>query len=134
MILGCLALLGCEQRSSNYENLMDIPPDRWETFAKSLPIDDRLDLHIEIMESRHNPPHTIESAFQGDAVETYKLIVRRILEGDENRYYIPVIYEIDRDEDFSICRMDDRKVVQEFLWRNATSAVPPDKRAEFYYC
>lgn len=135
--VGALAigLVGCEKASPEYERIDKIPYAEWNTFARRLPLNQRLDLHIEIMErSGHNPPMTISESFSDAPQETYALIRNRIEAGAESRYYIPVLYEINRQDNFSICDQEDRKIVQDYLWRFATNAVRPEERANFYTC
>lgn len=111
-----------------------MPPSEWAAFASSLPLEQRLDLHVEVQGSSHNPPHTIIEAFNEEPLKTYEALVERIRAGDANRHYLGVYYEIDRSASFSICEQPDRKIVQNYLWSIATDAVRPEQRADFYRC
>ena len=133
MILG---LISCYNRgSSEYEHIEDLPHPEWENYARTLPLEQRLDLHKEIMErSGHNPLMTISGAFNNQTERTYRLIVDRLVAGDRSRHYVRVLYEINRQDDFEICDQPDREIVQTYLWDLATDAVPPDRRPDFYRC
>ena len=127
-------LVGCNSQSEDYETLRELPPDEWVAFASSLPIERRLDLHIEVQSSSHNPPHTIVDAFNQDPQKAYQSLVGRIRSGDTNRHYARVVFEIERSPSFSICEQPDRQIVQNYLWKIATNAVRPEDRPDFYRC
>lgn len=127
-------LAACHSRSEDYNRLQELPADEWVAFASSLPIERRLDLHVEVEGSSHNPPHTITAAFYREPLGTYRALVARIQAGDTSFYYMGVLYEINRSPSFSICEQKDRQIVQGYLWSNATGAVNPDHRPEFFRC
>lgn len=128
------ALAACHNRSEDYERLRETPPDEWVTFASSLPIEQRLDLHLKVQRSSHNPPHRITEAFSEEPLKTYRALVERIQAGDANHHYLGVLFELDRSPSFSICEQPDRKIVQDYLWGIATGAVRPEHRPNFYRC
>lgn len=128
-------LVGCDRGSSEYEKIEALPHSEWANYARTLALEQRLNLHKEIMErSGHNPLVTISGAFNKEPEMTYDIIVNRLKSGDRSRYYINVLYEINRQENFDICNQPDRKIVQRYLWDLATDAVPPSRRADFYRC
>lgn len=128
-------LSSCDRGSSNYQHIKTRPPDQWNSYAATLPVDRRLTLHKEIMErSGHNPLNTISESFGADPQETYANIVKRLKAGDRSRFYLPVIYAINRSPNFKICDQSDRRVVQRFLWDHATDAVKREHRSDFYRC
>ncbi len=129
-----VALAACHSRSEDYETLRELPPNEWAAFASSLPIERRLDLHVEVERSSHNPPHAITEAFSEEPLRTYQTLVERIRAGDTNRHYMGVLYEIERSPSFSICEQPDRQIIQDYLWGIATDAVRPEHRAKFYRC
>lgn len=129
------SLSGCDRGSSNYQHIKALPSDQWNSYAATLPVDRRLTLHKEIMErSGHNPLNTISESFGADPQETYADIVKRLKAGDRSRFYLHVIYAIDRSPAFSVCEQPDRRVVQQFLRDNMTDAVKPEHRSDFYRC
>lgn len=135
MSLVLVGLAGCDRGTPAYRNIKHLPYSEWDRYAASLPIEESLDLQKEIRErSGHNPQMTIEGSFSSRPVETYKSIVRRIKSGDTSRYYLGVIYEINRSPNFRICSQPDRAVVQSYL---ATMiGYPGEKRNQpnFYTC
>lgn len=136
LVVAILSLAGCGDRGSpEYQHIKELPYSEWESYAQALPLEERLDLHGEILErSGHNPLMTISGAFDDEPQETYDAIVRRIGAGDISRSYVRILYEINRQDDFAICDQPNRKVVQDYLWNMATDAVQPKDRADFYTC
>lgn len=133
--LAAFGLVGCDRGSSEYQHIDDLPYSQWESYAQTLPLEERLDLHNEIMErSGHNPLMTISGSFSDDPQKTYDAIVSRIDSGDTSRSYVRILYEINRQGDFAICGQPNRKAVQGYLWDMATDAVQPKDRADFYTC
>ena len=111
-----VGLVACEQESLAYRHIKDLPLSKWESYSLTLPVEERLNLQKEIMErSGHNPQMTIEGAFSKQPDETYKAIVRRLKNNDRSRYYLSVLYEINRSPNFKICSQPDRKIVQTYL-------------------
>lgn len=134
-MLAVAALAGCSRGTSEYRHIEDLPYSEWVSYAETLPLGTRLNLHKEILNrDGPNPKMTIISAFDSVPYETYHEITRRIADGDDSRYYLSVLYEINRSEHFSICAQSDRRVVQRYLWRIATNAVQPEHRPDFYRC
>ena len=84
--------------------------------------------------SGHNPLNTISESFGADPQETYADIVKRLKAGDRSRFYLPVIYAINRSPAFRFCEQPDRRVIQQFLKDNMTDAVKPEHRPDFYRC
>lgn len=136
LVLVALAgLAGCDRGSPAYRHIKDLPYSQWDRYAASLSVEQRLDLHKEIMErSGHNPQMTIEASFSAQPVETYKSIVNRIRHGDKNRYYLGVIYEINRSPGFKVCSQLDRAIVQSYL--SGLGGYPDQEqyRPDFYNC
>lgn len=133
--LTIVGLAGCERGSPQYQRIEELPHSQWISYAESLPLDQRLSLHKEIMErSSHNPVMTISEAFDDEPKNTYDLIVKRLKGGDKNRHYLLILYEINRQKDFKICNQEDRRIVQNYLWRISTDAVEPGNRVNFYTC
>jgi hypothetical protein len=130
-----IVLGGCSKPSEEYAAIKAIPGEQWDAYAKRLPIGKRLDLHEEIM-SRDgpNPTRTIIGSFSDNPQSIYAEIVRRIQSENDSRYLVPILYEINRNVGFDICEMNDRKIVQNYLSKNATEAVAPMDRPEFYRC
>lgn len=128
------ALAGCDHGSPEYTHIRNLPYAQWNRYASTLPVEKRLNLHKEIMRSGHNPQMTIVSSFVDRPQETYQSLVRRITAGDNSRYYLPVIFEIDGRGNFTICDQKDRKILQEYLWSIATNAVKTGDRPTFYTC
>lgn len=116
LIIATLAMMSCNRGSPSYEHIKDLPESQWESYAATLPIEQRLDLHKEIMDrSGHNPVMTIRFAFSSDPDAAYRAIVRRLKTGDDSRYYSTILYAIDGSEGFEICAQADRKIVQSYL-------------------
>jgi hypothetical protein len=135
MSLVLIGLAGCDHGTPAYRHIKDLPYSEWDRYAASLPIEQALDLQKELREkSGHNPQMTIEGAFANRPVETYNAIVRRIRDGDTSRYYLGVIYEINRSPRFKICSQSDRAVVQTYL--SNMNGYPGQKRDQpsFYTC
>lgn len=110
------SLAGCDRGSAAYQKITDMPYAEWDQYALSLPIEERLDLHKEIIHrSGHTPPATISEDFQDNPLQTYQSIVRRIKSGDLDEAYIRVLYGIDESNDFKICNQPDRNVVQNYI-------------------
>jgi hypothetical protein len=130
-----VGLAGCDRGSTAYQHIKGLPYSQWDRYAASLPLEERLDLHKEIMErSGHNPQMTIEASFSTQPAETYKSIVNRIRHGDKNRYYLGVIYEINRSPQFKICSQSDRSVVQSYLFGIAGYPGQERYQPDFYSC
>ena len=130
-----IAPAACDRGTPAYRHIKDLPYSEWTGYAASLPVEQALDLNKEIeARSGHNPPMTIVGSFSTRPAVTYMSLVRRIRTGDDSLSYLGIIYEIDRSADFSICDQPDRKFIQQYLWRNATSAVGAEDRADFYRC
>jgi len=136
LLITFMALLGgCSRPSEDYQAIKALPEEQWDTYAAGLPIKRRLDLHLEIMSlDGPNPSTTIIGAFAPNPLEAYEEIVRRIRSGTDTRYFVSILYEINRNDQFDICEMDDRKIVQTYLWEYATDAVAPMDRPDFYRC
>lgn len=138
MFIGGVAIFmftGCDSGSQPYNQIKDLPYTRWDSYAATLPLEQRLDLHKEIMShAGHNPLNTIEGSFANQPVETYKSIVKRIRHGDKSRYYIGVIYEINRSSEFKICSQPDRAILQSYL--DGFIGYPNHERydPDFYSC
>jgi len=131
--LACLA--SCDRGTPAYQQIKELPYSQWDQYAASLPIERRLDLHKEIMErSGHNPKMTIEASFRAEPRETYSAIVKRIKMGDNSRYYLGVIYEINRSRGFRICSQPDRSIVQSYLSGIAEYPGHLRLRPDFYSC
>lgn len=128
-------LVACDRESPAYSHIKDLPEAQWDSYASTLPIGQRLDLHKEIMNrSGHNPTMTIRLSFSSQPEETYKAINLRLKSGDKSRYYSTILYEIDGRRKFKICSQPDRKVIQDYLWSIATDAVKNEDRPDFYRC
>lgn len=136
LLVAVLSLAACGDRGSpEYQHIEELPYSEWESYAHTLPLEERLDLHNEILaRSGHNPLMTISGAFDDEPQKVYDAIVGRISSGDVRRSYVRILYEINRQDDFSICDQPNRKVVQDYLWDMATDAVQPKDRADFYTC
>lgn len=130
-----MAVSSCDRPSSEYKQLTTLPYSQWNEYARSLPVERRLDLQREILErAGHNPPTTVSESFSGEPVATYEAILRRIRSGDHSPYYLGVIYAINRSPNFDMCRRQDRVVVQKYLRAIATDEVSPSNRPAFYSC
>lgn len=130
-----ICLAACSRGSTEYRHIKDLPYSEWNTYASTLPIGERLDLHKEIMERTwHTPKALIVESFDNAPKRTYDELIRRIRNGDTNRFYLPVLYEINQSSDFKICQQPDRKVIQGYLAGTATGAVNPNYRPDFYTC
>ncbi|WP_139149939.1 hypothetical protein [Sphingobium yanoikuyae] len=130
-----IALAGCDRGSPAYRHIKDLPDSEWESYASTLPMEERLNLHKEIMErSGHNPIMTIRFAFSSQPAEAYRSIVQRLKSGDNSRYYSSVIYAIDGSRGFKVCSQADRKIVQDYL--AGITGYPGQKEAQpdFYTC
>ncbi|MEJ7777004.1 MAG: hypothetical protein WKF52_06440 [Sphingomicrobium sp.] len=135
VLVAITSLTGCDRGSSTYNRINDLPHSEWDIYAATLPVEQRLDLHKEIMErSWHNPLMTISESFNKDPKETYDQLINRLKAGDQSRFYLSVIYSIDESYNFNICDQDDRKVVQSYLRKIATDAVRESDRPDFYRC
>lgn len=134
VVVAVASMAGCDRGSPAYNHIKDLHYTQWESYAVTLPIDKRLDLHKEIMErSGHNPPMTIEFSFSAEPSETYNLIVKRLRNGDRSRYYQGVIYDINRSS-FKICAQPDRRIVQEYLLGITGYPGHEKDRPDFYTC
>jgi hypothetical protein len=130
-----LILSGCGDESSAYRHIKQLPYSEWNSYATDLPLAERMSLHKEITKrSGHNPKMTIVSSFFNNPEETYKIIVDSVKSGDKGRYYLDIIYEINRNPAFDMCEKQDRMVVQRYLWSLATDAVRKENRPKFYSC
>jgi hypothetical protein len=135
VVVAIAGLTACDRGSPAYRHIKDLPYSEWDRYAASLPIEQRLVLNKEIRErSGHNPQMTIEASFSSQPAETYKSIVNRIRNGDTSRYYLGIIYEINRSPEFKICSQPDRKVVQAYL--SGITGYPGQERdqPDFYSC
>lgn len=130
-----MLLLGCDDKSSAYQHIMRLPYSDWNKYAASLSVEDRMSLHRDILDkSGHNPKMTIVSSFYNNPEESYAIIVDHVRRGDGGRYYLDVIYEINRNPSFDMCKKHDRRVVQRYLWSMATDAIKKEDRPKFYSC
>lgn len=128
-------LAACDRGSPAYQHIKDLPAAQWDSYASSLPIEQRLDLHKEIMDrSGHNPTMTIRFSFSSQPKDTYNSIIKRIKSGDKSIYYSAIIFAIDGEHNFRICTQPDRKIIQDYLWHVATDAVKDEHRPDFYTC
>jgi hypothetical protein len=135
MVAVTVSLAGCDRGSPAYNRIKDLPYSQWDKYAATLPVEQRLDLHKEIMErSGHNPKMTIGASFSTNPESTYKSLVDRIRRGDNSRYYLGVIYEINRSPSFKICDQPDRKVVQGYLGGIVSYPGQKQYRPDFYDC
>ncbi|MBB3360367.1 MULTISPECIES: hypothetical protein [unclassified Novosphingobium] len=132
-MVGCSA--GCDRGSPAYRQIEKLPYSEWDRYAASLPIEKRLDLQKEIMErSGANPQMTIEGAFSKQPSETYEALINRIKRGDHSRYYLGVIYEINRSDKFEICSQPDRRIIQSYLRGIAGYPGQERQQPDFYNC
>lgn len=135
VVVTAASLAACNRGSPAYRHIKDLPESQWDSYASTLSVEQRLDLHKEIMErSGHNPPMTISESFKDKPQKTYDELVKRLQSGDESRYYLSIFYSVDRASTFSICDQPNRKVVQTYLRKIATDAVSPADRPDFYSC
>jgi len=128
-------LTACDRGSPAYRHIKDLPESQWDSYAATLPIEQRLDLHKEIMErSGHNPQMTIRFSFSSQPDETYKAIINRLKSGDRSRYYSTIIYAIDGSKNFKICSQPDRKIIQDYL--SGITGYPEQQKyqPDFYDC
>lgn len=133
LIVGGLS--ACDRGTPNYRHIKELPYSEWDRYAASLPVEQALDLQEEIWrKSGHNPKMTIDESFSDRPAETYKAIVRRIRNGDTGRYYLGVIYNINRSPGFRICSQPDRSIVQSYL--AGITGYPGQKKLQpdFYIC
>ena len=129
------SISGCDRPSDSYKHIKRLPESQWENYASTLPLSDRLNLHKEIMtHAGHNPSMTILGSFSKQPFETYQEIVARLSNGDASPHYVSVLYEINRSPNFRICSQRNRKLVQRYLWANATTEVEDRHRPAFYSC
>ena len=130
-----LAVTACSERSAEYERMHDLPYDQWVAYAKSLPLQKRFQLHHEIAENDgHNPPETIDEAFADQPEESYRYMVDTIRSGEDHPEYLGIIFVIQRNPEFDLCKMPDRKIIQAFLETTKGSLVREQDRPEFYRC
>ena len=109
-------LTACQPSSPAYRHIKSLPYTQWEAYAATFPIEQRLDLHKEIRQrSGHNPKMTIEAIFATQPQETYRAIVKRLKSGNQSRFHMGVLYEIDASAGFKICDQPDIKIVQDYL-------------------
>jgi hypothetical protein len=135
VLVALASLTGCDRGSPAYRHIKDLPYSQWDRYATSLPLEQRLDLHKEIMEqSGHNPQMTIEASFSAQPTETYKSVINRIRHGDKSRYYLGIIYEINRSPGFKVCSQPDRAVVQSYLSGIEGYPGQAQHQPEFYSC
>ena len=87
-----IGLAACSSGSPEYRHIKDLPWQEWDSYASTLPIERRLDLHKEIRERSIHPQMTIQLSFESQPRETYRAIVNRIKSGDTSRYYLDIIY------------------------------------------
>lgn len=115
----CLPLLllgGCGDDRSSAKILDGMGYEQKITYAKKLPVRQRLDLFEQrAKESGHNPDLDISVAFAGDASATWNEIVYRIRSDRGSRHYLTLLAIIDQGTNFRICEQSDRKIVQSFL-------------------
>jgi hypothetical protein len=135
-ILACTAmLLSCSQGSDEYKKIQDLPFSQWNSYAASLPISNRLDLYVELMNhSGHNPGHTIVESFGSDPHETYDGLVEKVQKGKSNINFVRIIYYIDGRDHFYICDQKNRKIIQNMLSAYRTGALEDRDRPRFYDC
>lgn len=134
-LLIIVGLAGCDRGTPAYRHIKELPYSEWDRYAASLPVEQALDLQKEIRErSGHNPQMTIDGSFSSRPVETYKAIVRRLKNGDNSRYYLGAIYEINRSRGFRICSQPDRSVVQSYLAGMTGYPGQKQNQPDFYTC
>lgn len=112
-----IGLAACGRGSAAYNHIKDLPYYEWNSYASTLSVEQRLNLHKEIMErASHNPNMRIEESFEAIPDETFDAIVKRLKHGDNSRYYSGVIYAITDSDKFQFCSKPDRKIIQKYLW------------------
>lgn len=121
-------------RSPEFRQFKRLEYPQNDIYAKSLPIERRLDLYKEVKAwSGHNPIDTVENDFDDQPAQTYEIIKRRIKSGDRSRYYAGVIFDIDGKLGFRICDQPDRADIQSYLASVAPDMDSPEFR-RLYTC
>ena len=134
-IAALASLASCDRGSPTYNKIKDLPYSQWDSYAATLPIEQRIELHKEIMErSGPNPKMTIEASFSDKPNETYRSIVKHLRSGDKSRYYLGIIYEINRSPSFKLCNQPDRKIVQDYLGGMPRYPEQSKSQPDFYTC
>lgn len=119
VLLSALLLYGCDRLgppSSEYTELMELPPERWVAFAENIPTEKRLDLYEEVYErSPHPPDIRLSEAFMDNPEASYIAIERRLRTRESLDRYYPILFQIEQNSHKTMCKDDRRSLVENTL-------------------
>lgn len=131
----CLAVAACSQKSPEYKEIHDLPYDEWVNYAKALPLEKRFQLHQEIAaHDGPNPPQRISESFYNQPEESYRYMVEQLRAGAQHPEFLGVIFAIQRNPEFDLCKMPDKDIIQAFLDSTKGFTVKDEHRPAFYDC